>query len=79
MGHDTGMIDAAIARHVTDRTRMAVSDAPNAKGAITTFEVLERFEAGAMTTATACSNVTFSRDARIRFACTWPIRTIRRG
>lgn len=25
---------------------MAVSDAPNAKGAITTFEVLERFEAG---------------------------------
>ena len=46
LGHDTGMIDAPIARHVTDRTRMAVSDAPNAKGAITTFEVLERFEAG---------------------------------
>lgn len=45
LGHDTGMIDAPIARHVTDRTRMAVSDAPNAKGAITTFEVLERFEA----------------------------------
>lgn len=46
LGHDNGMIDAPIARHVTDRMRMAVSDAPNAKGAITTFEVLERFEAG---------------------------------
>lgn len=46
VAHDTGMIDAPIARHVTDRTRMAVSDAPNAKGAITTFEVLERFEPG---------------------------------
>lgn len=46
LAHDTGMIDAPIARHVTDRTRMAVSDAPNAKGAITTFSVLERFEPG---------------------------------
>ena len=46
IAHDTGMIDAPIARHVTDRTRMAVSDALNAKGAITTFTVLERFEAG---------------------------------
>lgn len=46
VAHDTGMIDAPIARHVTDRTRMAVSDAPSAKGAITTFEVLERFEPG---------------------------------
>lgn len=46
MGHDTGMIDAPIARHVTDRTRMAVSDSPSAKGAITTFSVLERFDAG---------------------------------
>ena len=32
IAHDTGMIDAPIARHVTDRTRMAVSDALNAKG-----------------------------------------------
>lgn len=46
LAHDTGMIDAPIARHVTDRTRMAVSDVPSAKGAITTFSVLERFDAG---------------------------------
>jgi len=46
LAHDTGMIDAPIARHVTDRTRMAVSDEPNAKAAITTLTVLERFEAG---------------------------------
>lgn len=46
IAHETGMIDAPIARHVTDRTRMAVSDSLNAKGAITTFTVLERFEAG---------------------------------
>ena len=43
---DTAKVDAPIARHPTDRTRMAVSDAPGAKGAITTFEVVERFEAG---------------------------------
>lgn len=46
IAHDTGMIDAPIARHVTDRTRMAVSDAPGAKAAITTLTVLERFDAG---------------------------------
>jgi 23S rRNA pseudouridine1911/1915/1917 synthase len=46
IAHDTGMIDAPIARHVTDRTRMTVSDSLKAKGAITTFTVLERFEAG---------------------------------
>lgn len=46
LAHDTGMIDAPIARHVTDRTRMAVSDEPSAKAAITTFTVLERFDAG---------------------------------
>lgn len=44
LAHDTGMVDAPIARHVTDRTRMTVSDTPNAKGAITTFSVLERFD-----------------------------------
>ena len=43
---DTGMIDAPIARNVTDRTRMAVSEDINAKSSITTFSVLERFEAG---------------------------------
>ena len=43
---DTAKIDAPIARHVTDRTRMAVSDEPGAKAAITTLAVLERFEAG---------------------------------
>lgn len=44
MAHDTGMIDAPIARCASERTRMAVSDAPSARDAITTFRVLERFE-----------------------------------
>lgn len=43
---DTAKIDAPIARHVSDRTRMAVVDEPGAKAAITTLSVLERFEAG---------------------------------
>lgn len=42
---DTGLIDAPIARHVKDRTRMAVRDCESARDAITTFTVLERFEA----------------------------------
>ena len=41
---DTGMIDAPIARDAAERTRMAVRDTPSAREAITTFEVLERFE-----------------------------------
>lgn len=43
---DTGMIDAPIARSASERTRMAVRDVPSAREAITTFRVLERFEAG---------------------------------
>lgn len=43
--HDTGMIDAPIARSVQDRTCMAVRDVPSARDALTTFKVLERFEA----------------------------------
>jgi 23S rRNA pseudouridine1911/1915/1917 synthase len=46
MAHDTGMIDAPIARSAEDRTRMAVRDVPSAREAITTFKVLERFEHG---------------------------------
>ncbi len=42
--HDTGMIDAPIARAASERTRMAVRDAPSAREAVTTFQVLERFE-----------------------------------
>lgn len=42
---DTGLIDAPIARHAKDRTRMAVRDCDSARDAITTFTVLERFEA----------------------------------
>ena len=42
---DIGMIDAPIARHAKDRTRMAVRDCDSARDAITTFSVLERFEA----------------------------------
>lgn len=45
--HDTGMVDAPIARSAHDRTRMAVRDAPSAREAVTTFRVLERFEHGA--------------------------------
>lgn len=44
--HDTGMIDAPIARADRERTRMAVSDSPSARDSITTFTVLERFDAG---------------------------------
>lgn len=44
---DSGMIDAALARDPRERMRMAVSDSPSAKQSVTTFRVLERFEAGA--------------------------------
>ena len=40
------MIDAPIARHAKDRTRMAIRDCDSAREAITTFTVLERFEPG---------------------------------
>lgn len=43
---DSGTIDTGIARSTRDRIRMAVSDDPSAREAITTFRVLERFEAG---------------------------------
>ena len=43
---DTGLIDAALGRDPRERMRMAVSDATNAKQSVTTFRVLERFEAG---------------------------------
>lgn len=43
---DTGLIDAPLARDPKDRLRMAVSDRLDAKQAVTTFRVLERFEAG---------------------------------
>jgi 23S rRNA pseudouridine1911/1915/1917 synthase len=43
---DSGLIDAALGRDPRERMRMAVSDSPNAKQSVTTFRVLERFEAG---------------------------------
>lgn len=43
---DTGMIDAPLGRDARDRMKMAVSDSRTAKQAVTTFRVLERFEAG---------------------------------
>lgn len=46
VAHDTGMIDAPIARGEKDRTRMAVRDTPSARESVTTFRVLERFEHG---------------------------------
>lgn len=42
---DTGLIDAPIARSTRDRLRMAVSEDPGARQSVTTFSVLERFEA----------------------------------
>ncbi|HAM15029.1 MAG TPA: RluA family pseudouridine synthase [Eggerthellaceae bacterium] len=44
---ETGMVDAPIARHATERTRMAIRDSENARDAITTFRVLRRFEPAA--------------------------------
>lgn len=46
IAHDSGMIDAPIARSVHDRKKMAVRDCPSARDSLTTFKVLERFEAG---------------------------------
>lgn len=43
---DEGTITTGIARSSRDRLRMAVSDDPLAREAITTFSTLERFEAG---------------------------------
>ena len=43
---DEGRIDTGIARSTRDRQKMAVSDDPFARQAITTFRVLERFDAG---------------------------------
>lgn len=45
IARDTGMIDAPIARSWDMRTRMAVRDTPQARDALTTFNVLERFRA----------------------------------
>ena len=45
IAHDTAMIDAPIARHATERLRMAIRDTESARDALTTFQVLERFEA----------------------------------
>lgn len=44
---DSGLIDAPLARDERDRMRMGVSDRLDAKQSVTTFRVLERFEAGA--------------------------------
>lgn len=46
IAHDTGMIDAPIARSEKERTRMAIRDVPSARESVTTFRVLERFEHG---------------------------------
>ena len=43
---DTGMIDAPLGRDQRERMKMAVSDSASAKQSVTTFRVLERFEAG---------------------------------
>ncbi|NHM16216.1 RluA family pseudouridine synthase [Eggerthellaceae bacterium zg-887] len=45
IGPDTGMVDAPIDRSLRDRTRRCVREAPSARESITTFRVLERFDA----------------------------------
>lgn len=45
IAHDAGTINTGIARSTRDRVKMAVTDDPFARQAITTFKVLERFEA----------------------------------
>ncbi len=42
---DTGFVDAPIGRAPKDRMKMAVSDASGSRQAVTSFRVLERFEA----------------------------------
>ena len=42
---DSGIIDGPIARSTRDRTKMAVSKLATARDALTTFKVLERFDA----------------------------------
>jgi 23S rRNA pseudouridine1911/1915/1917 synthase len=44
---DTGLIDAPIGRHSKDRQKMWVTDSAGSRQAVTSFRVLERFEAGA--------------------------------
>jgi 23S rRNA pseudouridine1911/1915/1917 synthase len=44
---DTGLIDAPIGRHPKDRQKMWVTDSAGSRQAVTSFRVLERFEAGA--------------------------------
>lgn len=43
---ETGLIDAPIFRSDKNRLRMQVSDKPQARSSVTTFRVLERFDAG---------------------------------
>ena len=43
---DSGLVDAPLARDPRDRMRMHVSEAEGAKQAVTTFRVLERYDAG---------------------------------
>lgn len=43
---DTGLIDAPIFRSDKNRLRMQVSDKPQARSSVTTFNVLERFASG---------------------------------
>ena len=43
---ETGLVDAPIMRGSIDRMRMVVGDGPSAREAVTTFKVLDRFEAG---------------------------------
>ncbi|HEX9093876.1 MAG TPA: RluA family pseudouridine synthase, partial [Coriobacteriia bacterium] len=45
---DSGLVDAPIGRSTKDRQKMWVTDASGSRQAVTSFRVLERFEAGAV-------------------------------
>ncbi|MDR1775524.1 MAG: RluA family pseudouridine synthase [Actinomycetes bacterium] len=46
VGHDEGVVDAPIARDTCERIRFTVSDREGSRQAVTSFRVLQRFEAG---------------------------------
>ena len=76
---DEGTINTGIARSTRDRVKMAVSDDPFARQAITTFKVSSASIPRVSTTAIRSSSATCLRAAHIRFACICAISTTLRG
>ncbi len=77
IAHDEGTISTGIARSTRDRVKMAVSDDPFARQAITTFKVLERFEASRTDDGYTLVECHLYPAVRTRFASICGISTIR--